>query len=419
MINKKFLIGILIISITSLLYFDILIADFRITFAIITMGAFLYIYRRIDPIVVGTIIGISTFLIRMSLYFIKYGYLTGMGYGYVPEISFYIVYGIIFKYSVYRNNVKSLNLIFAMALFSDFFANVFEVTLRIALYNQDYSNSIFLVLLLVALIRSVILVIILKGIKLYRLLLIKEEHESRYQRLIHMTMLLKDEMYWFEKNKSKIEESMAEAYNLFELLRDSNNDELAKQSLRVAGDIHEIKKEYELVLRGFEEITKEKYVIKKMKFSDMLKILKTTIEYEINQKNLDVSINYVSSVDFSTIKHFEIMSILRNLISNGLDAMQENKKGKIILKHYKKNEYHHFTVEDNGKGIGSSFINEIFNPGYSTKIDYSTGEINRGLGLSLVKDIVENEFDGSIRVESKLNHGTKFSIMIDKSDLEE
>ncbi len=419
MSNKKFLIGILIISITSLLYFDILIADFRITFAIITMGAFLYIYRRIDPIVVGTIIGISTLLIRMSLYFIKFGYLTGMGYGYVPEIFFYIVYGIIFKYSVYRNNVKSLNLIFAIALFSDFFANVFEVTLRIVFFNQNYSNSIFLVLLLVALIRSVILVIILKGIKLYRLLLIKEEHESRYQRLIHMTMLLKDEMYWFEKNKSKIEESMAEAYNLFELLRDSNNDELAKQSLRVAGDIHEIKKEYELVLRGFEEITKEKYVIKKMKFSDMLKILKTTIEYEINQKNLDVSINYISSIDFSTKKHFEIMSILRNLISNGLDAMQENKKGKIILKHYKKNDYHHFTVEDNGKGIDESFINEIFNPGYSTKIDYSTGEINRGLGLSLVKDIVENEFNGSIRVESKLNHGTRFIIAINRSNLEE
>jgi|LGVF01.1.fsa_nt_gb two-component system sensor histidine kinase YcbA len=419
MSNKRFLIGILIISITSLLYFDILIADFRITFAIITMGAFLYIYRRIDPIVVGTIIGISTLLIRMSLYFIKYGYLTGMGYGYVPEIFFYIVYGIIFKYSVYRNNVKSLNLIFAIALFSDFFANVFEVTLRIVFFNQNYSNSIFLVLLLVALIRSIILVIILKGIKLYRLLLIKEEHESRYQRLIHMTMLLKDEMYWFEKNKSKIEESMAEAYNLFELLRDSNNDELAKQSLRVAGDIHEIKKEYELVLRGFEEITKEKYVIKKMKFSDMLKILKTTIEYEINQKNLDVSINYISSIDFSTKKHFEIMSILRNLISNGLDAMQENKKGKIILKHYKKNDYHHFTVEDNGKGIDESFINEIFNPGYSTKIDYSTGEINRGLGLSLVKDIVENEFNGSIRVESKLNRGTKFIIAINRSNLEE
>ncbi len=113
------------------------------------------------------------------------------------------------------------------------------------------------------------------------------------------------------------------------------------------------------------------------------------------------------------------MSILRNLISNGLDAMQENKKGKIILKHYKKNDYHHFTVEDNGKGIDESFINEIFNPGYSTKIDYSTGEINRGLGLSLVKDIVENEFNGSIRVESKLNRGTKFIIAINRSNLEE
>ena len=419
MSNKRLLFGIFIISITSLLYFDILITDFRITFAIITMGAFLYIYRRINPIVIGTIIGITTFSIRILLYFAKYGYFAGVGYGYIPEIFFYIVYGAIFKYSVYKNNIKSLDLIFIVALFSDFFANVSEVTLRIVFFNQEYSNSIFLVLLLVALLRSVILVVILKGIKLYKLLLIKEEHESRYQSLIHMTMLLKDEMYWFEKNKNKIEKSMVEAYALFELLKDSNNDELAKQSLQVAGDIHEIKKEYELVLRGFKDITEEKYEIKKMKFTDMLKILKTTMEYEINQKNLDVSINYVVSSDFSTKNHFEIMSILRNLVSNSLDSMQKNKKGKIFLKHYRKNEYCYFIVEDNGKGIDNNFINDIFNPGYSTKIDYSTGKINRGLGLSLVKNIVENEFDGSIEVESKLNCGTKISIVIDRANLEE
>ncbi|MBN2260445.1 MAG: sensor histidine kinase [Clostridiales bacterium] len=416
---KRFLFGILIISISSLLYFDILISDFRITFAIVSMGVFLYLFRKADPIFVGIIIGMTTFAIRMLLYFIEFGKLTGVGYGFIPEIFFYIAYGVFFKYIVYKKKINQLDLIFVVALFSDFFSNVFEITLRIAFFHQEFSKSIFPVLFLVALIRTVILILILKGIKIYKLLLLKEEHELRYQRLIHMTLLLKDEMYWFEKNKIKIEKSMSEAYKLFELLKDSNNRMLADQSLRVASDIHEIKKEYELVLRGFKDITEEKYEIQKMKFSDMIKILQTTMDYSINQKNLDVSINYFSSEDFSTKKHFELMSILRNLISNSLDALPENRKGKIFVKHYKRNEYHHFIVEDTGKGIPGKFINEIFNAGYSTKIDYSTGEINRGLGLSLAKDIIENKFEGNIRVESHVDNGTKFSIVVNKLNLED
>ena len=57
-------------------------------------------------------------------------------------------------------------------------------------------------------------------------------------------------------------------------------------------------------------------------------------------------------------------------------------------------------------------------PGYSTKIDYSTGEVNRGLGLSLVKDIIENQFNGSIEIESEVEKGTKFILSISSENLE-
>ena len=186
----------------------------------------------------------------------------------------------------------------------------------------------------------------------------------------------------------------------------------------MASDIHEIKKEYELVLRGFKEITEEKYEISEMKFSDVFRILKTTIEYELNQRSIKTDIYYQSSNDFSTTKHFELMSVLRNLISNSIDAVNGLVNGKIIVKHYKKNEMDFFIIEDNGIGISEKYLAEIFNPGYSTKIDYSTGEVNRGLGLSLVKDIIENQFNGSIEIESEIDKGTKFILSISSENLE-
>ena len=57
-------------------------------------------------------------------------------------------------------------------------------------------------------------------------------------------------------------------------------------------------------------------------------------------------------------------------------------------------------------------MEEIFVPGYSTKINYTTGEISRGLGLNLVKDLVENSLLGQIHVTSRPGY-TCFEMKID------
>ena len=51
--------------------------------------------------------------------------------------------------------------------------------------------------------------------------------------------------------------------------------------------------------------------------------------------------------------------------------------------------------------------------GFSTKINYETGEVNRGLGLSLVKDFIEFRLGGTIRVTS-VPGKTVFTLTIPK-----
>ena len=90
-------------------------------------------------------------------------------------------------------------------------------------------------------------------------------------------------------------------------------------------------------------------------------------------------------------------------------------KGKIIILVEQDHENYIISVEDNGPGIKTSNLSSIYFHGFSTKFSEETGNVQRGAGLAVVKDYVENIFEGEIRVESRENKGTKFEILLPRS----
>lgn len=101
--------------------------------------------------------------------------------------------------------------------------------------------------------------------------------------------------------------------------------------------------------------------------------------------------------------------VLENLVKNGLDAM-ERPDGLIRIRTSrsgKRGNAVRIDVEDNGRGIPSQHIRDVFLPGWSTK------KRGWGLGLALAKRIVEQYHGGKIWVErSRLGEGTVFSILL-------
>ena len=99
--------------------------------------------------------------------------------------------------------------------------------------------------------------------------------------------------------------------------------------------------------------------------------------------------------------------VVENLIKNAVDAMDG--QGEIIITAYEKGKKVIMDISDTGKGIPKSKFDTIFHPGYTTK------KRGWGLGLSLVKRIIESYHKGKIYVyKSELGKGTTFRIELNR-----
>jgi two-component system, sporulation sensor kinase D len=98
---------------------------------------------------------------------------------------------------------------------------------------------------------------------------------------------------------------------------------------------------------------------------------------------------------------------IENLVKNGIDAMKG--KGNIAIEIVPDGKYVNILITDTGHGIAKGDFNSIFNPGYTSK------KRGWGLGLSLVKRIIEEYHKGKVKVLSSSKEGTIMQISI-KSD---
>ena len=99
--------------------------------------------------------------------------------------------------------------------------------------------------------------------------------------------------------------------------------------------------------------------------------------------------------------------VIENLIKNAVDAMEG--QGEITLRVEEKDKSVWIDLTDTGRGIPKSKYKTVFNPGYTTKAR------GWGLGLSLVKRIIESLQDGKIFVKSsEIGKGTTFRIKLRK-----
>ena len=143
---------------------------------------------------------------------------------------------------------------------------------------------------------------------------------------------------------------------------------------------------------------------------DIKPALESAVQYMRNRSSRKITITTHTPAEavpvYLNVPLFEW--VIENLCKNAIDAMEATGKIDITLTPENKNLL--IDVTDTGKGITKSNFKTVFKPGYTTKAR------GWGLGLSLVKRIIEENHNGKIFVKaSELGKGTTFRIILKKA----
>lgn len=394
-------------------YFDALPFEFKFSISVAILPIYYYFDRSLNPIKTAlyvTTVGIAfrTFTQANALGSLSEAFWVDFNF-----VFFDIVYGLLFYFLYYKRKHVKLSQWVLIAVGADAFSNIIEAFTRHG-FDIFLDSNALLIFFLVAIIRVIIGLVIITFMKQYTFLIRKDEHEIRYKELVVLTSDLKSEAYFMQKNMDFIEKVMGDAYSMYSDFEALDSEALKKLSLKIATEVHEIKKNYSRVVEGLTKITAHEPMEDCMKISVLLKILKDSMSKYMMGQGSPIKL-YVSGHSSDLIaEHYLLMSVLRNLVNNAVEAISIRKEGHIVLRYDEEDGYHVFRVTDNGSGIEPADLKYIFEAGFSTKFNDATGDICRGVGLTLVKEIVEHQLGGYIEVVSERGLGTTFKVFIMK-----
>ncbi len=127
--------------------------------------------------------------------------------------------------------------------------------------------------------------------------------------------------------------------------------------------------------------------------------------FESNQNlsiNLDVNHHHEIRV---FIDKEQFSRAMLNLVKNGIQAIPADQIGEIRISVLTTGKSAIIQISDNGTGISQEAQENLFQPNFTTKTS------GMGLGLSIVKNIIDN-FGGTIWYTTELNNGTNFFVEI-------
>lgn len=184
-------------------------------------------------------------------------------------------------------------------------------------------------------------------------------------------------------------------------------DELKQETISdIRFSLKTIQKRTEGLLQfveNYRKLTKvPKPSLEKIELEPFILSVTKLMEHEFVRRNVKLHLTLTDGLEINADPVL-IEQVLINIMTNGLHAVAGADDPTISVATSLMDRHAIITISDNGKGIASKELSEIFIPFFTTKKHGS------GIGLSLSKQIMAVH-GGSIRVKSELNVGTSFSL---------
>ncbi|MEH7109341.1 MULTISPECIES: sensor histidine kinase [Bacillaceae] len=345
--------------------------------------------RKIHPILSGLLAGTAVFLFRMILYglqsdSISIAHAFSMHF---PVFFYYLVFSMLFYLFKINTLYDNPFLIGVLGVVIEILASMVEITFRYFSSHTPLTLHTFLIIGGIAIIRSFFVLGFFNILILRESKLAEEQQRKRNEEILLTISNLYVEMIQVKKSSKNAEELTSSCYGLYRGLKGGKNNQESQTTLKIAGQIHEIKKDLQRIYAGLSKLMVKENFNDYMDIEDIIAIIISS--NKSYGEMLGKSIEYEVSISGAHLHYrtFILFSLINNLVANAVESIHE--KGKIELLVERINEKIKIVVSDNGSGISEKNKPYIFEPGFTTKYD-ETGMASNGIGLSHIKQVIEN-----------------------------
>jgi PAS domain S-box-containing protein len=155
------------------------------------------------------------------------------------------------------------------------------------------------------------------------------------------------------------------------------------------------------------------------KNASVSELVKNTADFALSGSKAKCELSLPDGLWWAEIDEGQISQVLNNLLINAIQAMPEGGIIGISAENIavspndglplRKGNYVKLSIKDQGVGIPEKYLNQVFDPYFTTKREGS------GLGLSIAHSIIKSH-GGHITVESLLGAGTVFHVYLPASE---
>lgn len=372
---------------------------------------FLLWSRKVHPVIAGGLTGSAVVFFRLVLDKLQPGsfeFLDSFRSNF-PSFFYYVVFAAFFNIFKLKKLYQRPLFIGLLGIVLEIAGNTAEIFVRHYMSQIPISFSTFLTIGGVAIIRSFFVLGFFNILLMRETKLAEEEKRKRAEQILLLISNLNVEMFQLKKSTKNAEELTSACYKLYRDLKEQNYQEPAQTMLKIAGELHEIKKDNQRIYAGLSKLMAKEKQVDFMGIERIISIIVHSNKnyVELLGKTIDFHVNITGEhQDYHT---FTLFSLINNLVANAVEAIE--KEGRIVITVERVDGMVKISTQDNGCGIPPKNKLYIFEPGFTTKFDH-TGIASNGIGLSYIKNVIEN-LGGEIKLADSMGReGTTFEFQV-------
>lgn len=356
--------------------------------------------KRMNSIKAGFYVATSVVVFRIMLSIIIQSDLTCFDEAFryhFPVFFYYLTYGFLFRLFKVNDFHHSPFVIGWLGVIIEFLSSIAELNFRYIFSSHVISLKELILIVVIAIFRNFFVlgffdILILRDAKIA-----EEEQKQRNKQLLMLVSNIYVEMIQLKNSMNNAEELTRDCYEMYRTLKEHIRcGEVAGKALRIAGKVHEIKKDNQRIHAGLSKLMTKMNSTDYMEIKELIHVIVTSnMNYsEILGKLIHFHVDIQG--EHPPYRTLVLLSIINNLVSNAVEAIKE--EGDITISINRNPDQLKIRVSDNGPGIPEKNRDLLFQPGFTTKFD-AEGNMSNGIGLTHVKKVIE-DLNGNITLEN-------------------